>query len=248
MIFHYIKYLYNCFIGYSIGLLLNDFFNRQFPNEHKIFTNHVTNLFVNVSYNCIYYFSKFQIFYMNTKNNLNLFIEINPVLSKIRDEINNIIFKKNESRFVIQYVNNGTTYDKPIEEFDFIINSLQIKDTIMRRLFYKKDEIDNSFLESNIKFILIEFKIGENTHKIDLNIDHFNYYLVGNKFTKEFFIFYIKNHLHIHNKINNNDNCNIKIIDHNVNSIQVDFTDKNESIILDKTGYRIDITNNPNNE
>ena len=55
MIFHYIKYLYNCFIGYSIGLLLNDFFNRQFPNEHKIFTNHVTNLFVNVSYNCIYF-------------------------------------------------------------------------------------------------------------------------------------------------------------------------------------------------
>ena len=175
-------------------------------------------------------------------------ILVSPVLSKIRDEINNIIFKKNESRFVIQYVNNGTTYDKPIEEFDFIINSLQIKDTIMRRLFYKKDEIDNSFLESNIKFILIEFKIGENTHKIDLNIDHFNYYLVGNKFTKEFFIFYIKNHLHIHNKINNNDNCNIKIIDHNVNSIQGDFTDKNESIILDKTGYRIDITNNPNNE
>ena len=117
----------------------------------------------------------------------------------------------------------------------------------MRRLFYKKDEIDNSFLESNIKFILIEFKIGENTYKIDLNRDHFNYYLVGNKFTKEFFIFYIKNHLHIHNKINNNDNCNIKIIDHDVNSIQVDFTDKNESIFLDKTSYRIDITNHPNN-
>lgn len=235
MIFHYIKYLYN-------------FFDRQFPTEHKIFTNQVTNLFVNASYNCIYYFSKFQIFYMNAKNNLNLFIEINPVLSKIRDEINNIIFKKNESRFVIQYVNNGTTYDKPIEEFDFIINSLLIKDTIMRRLFYKKYEIDNSFLESNIKFILIEFKIGENTYKIDLTLDHFNYYLVGNKFTKEFFIFYIKNHLHIHSKINNNDDCNIKIIDHDVNSIQVDFTEKNESIILDKTCYRIDITNHPNNE
>jgi hypothetical protein len=183
---------------------------------------------------------------MNAKNNLNLFIEINTMLSKIRDEINNIILKKNESRFVIQYVNNGTIYDKPIEEFDFIINSLLIKDTTMRRLFYKKDEIDNSFLESNIKFILIEFKIGENTYKIDLNKDHFNYYLVGNKFTNEFFIFYIKNHLHIHNKINN-EKCSLKIIDHDVNIIQVDFTDKNESIFLDKTGYRIDITNHPNN-
>ena len=56
MIFHYIKYLYNFFIGFSIGVLLNDYFDRQFPNEHKIFTNQVTNLFVNVSYNCIYYF------------------------------------------------------------------------------------------------------------------------------------------------------------------------------------------------
>jgi hypothetical protein len=172
---------------------------------------------------------------MNAKNKLILFIETNAVLSKIRDEINNIIFKKNESKFIIQYVNNGTIYDKPIEEFDFIIKSL----LTMRRLFHKKDEIDNCFFESAIKFILIEFKIGENTYTIDLKRDHFNYYLIGNKFTKEFFIFYIKNHLHINNKINTNDNCNVKIIDHHVNIIQVDFTDKNESIILDKKGYRI---------
>lgn len=245
MLFHYINILFHFFIGFSIGFLLisigfllNYLFDRQFPDEHRMFAERIDNLFLNASYNFIYYFSKFQIFYANAKNKLNLFIETNTVLSKIRDEINNI-FKKNESKFVIEYVNNGTIYDKPLEKFDFIINNLPIKDTIMRRLFYKKDEIDDSFIESDIKFILLEFKIGENTYKIDLKREHFNYYLVGNKFTKDFFIFYIKNHLHINNKTNIADKCTVKIIDHNVNSYEYVFADNKICIILDKNGYRI---------
>ena len=239
MIFHLNFFILSVYICFGIGLILIDFFHRLFPNENEIFIKYVANLFVKVSFNCIYYFSTFQIFYMNAKNKLILFIETNAVLSKIRDKINNIIFIQYVNNGTIYdkpiYVNNGTIYDKPIKEFDFIIKSL----LTMRRLFHKKDEIDNCFFESAIKFILIEFKIGENTYTIDLKRDHFNYYLIGNKFTKEFFIFYIKNHLHINNKINTNDNCNVKIIDQHVNIIQVDFTDKNESIILDKNGYRI---------
>jgi hypothetical protein len=37
----------------------------------------------------------------------------------------------------------------------------------------------------------------------------------------------------------------IKMIDHDVNSIEFEFTDKNESIILEKSGYKLlNISNN----
>jgi hypothetical protein len=76
---------------------------------------------------------------------------------------------------------------------------------------------------SDIKFMLIEFKIGETVYKIDLKTDKFNYYLLGNKFTKDFFIFYIETHLNKKHDTSNN-NCSLKIIDHNVNQLEIEFT------------------------
>ena len=39
------------------------------------------------------------------------------------------------------------------------------------------------------------------------------------------------------------DKFSLKIIDHDVNTITVDFTDKNESLTLEKNGYKLSITN-----
>ena len=88
----------------------------------------------------------------------------------------------------------------------------------------------------------MEFKIGDNEpYKVDLKTDKFNYYLVGNKFTKQFFIFYLKNYLEI--KEIKDDKVNLKIIDHDINTFEIDFTDKNESIVLEKNGYQLSIIN-----
>ena len=91
--------------------------------------------------------------------------------------------------------------------------------------------------------MLIEIKIGESEpHKIDLKTDKFNYYLVGNKFTKSFFIFYLKNYLEV-DDIKSDTQMTLKIIDHDVNRIEINFTDKNESILLEKNGYKLLIPN-----
>lgn len=248
MILQYIRNLFDFFVGFSIGLLLNDFFERKYPNEFKVFREYITNSFVNISYNCIFYFSKFQIFTVQVKNNINCFIEANPTLSKLRNDIEKIVANNKNTVNNLQYVKDGKTYDSQIENFDFIINSLLNKDIIFKRLFYSTSEISNNFEESDIKFMLAEFKIGENIYKVDLKTDFYNYYLVNNKFTKDFFIFYIKNHLHKKVQIDNNDKCSLKIIDHDVNKLEIDFTDKNESIILKKSGYKLRITNHSDNE
>lgn len=236
MIFHYIRFFFN-FFNFIFGvILLNDYFERRHPNQYNIYREFTMDLFVNTSYNCIYYFSKFQIFTFQIKNKLNSFVEASPTLSLYIEKIISFFNNKNIGNN-IQYVKHGKAYNSRIENFDFIINSSVNKDVILNRLFYVNDEIDNIFQETDIKFMLVEFKIGENIYKIDLNSETFNYYLVDNKFTKQFFIFYIKNHLDKTHDINNNDKCSLKIIDHHVNKIEFDFTDKNESIILKKSGY-----------
>ena len=96
--------------------------------------------------------------------------------------------------------------------------------------------------------MLIEFKAGDNIYKIDLETDIFNYYLIGNRFTKDFFVYYVKKYINKNNTINENDKCSVKIIDHDVNNIEIEFTDKNESILLEKNGYKLNITNHPDNK
>jgi hypothetical protein len=63
--------------------------------------------------------------------------------------------------------------------------------------------------------------------------------VVGNSFNKQFFIYYLKEILKISEEIKDDDKFNLKILDHNVNTIEIDFTDQNENIILEKTGYKL---------
>ncbi len=142
--------------------------------------------------------------------------------------------------------------DKNNVEPDFIILSCLSGDKkcMNKKILYNKEcninNVDNILIDDNynINFLLIEFKVGDNqTHKIDLKTEQFNYYIVGNKFSKDFFIFYINEYLKIDTNIKPSDKCSLKLIDHNVNKIELDFTDKNESIILEKNDYKLSITN-----
>jgi hypothetical protein len=215
-------------LGFSFLLFFDNFITKEFT----------LNLIINTSYNCIYYYSKLHIFFSKVKNE---FIEANP---NLRYYINKINFKNNEKE-IITFVKTGKLFSTPwvepigdCEDYDFIIKTFPNKN-ILRKIFYTKYEINNIFLESDIKFLLIELKIGENIYKIDLKTENFNYYLVDNKFTKDFFIFYIRIHLNKNYELNDNDKYSLKILDHNVNNIEIDFTNKNECIVLEKTGYKI---------
>lgn len=232
MLFHYISNFYNFFIGFSLGILLNDFFNRKYPNEFKFFCELLVETFMNISYNCIYYYSKCQLFFMNIKNKFNLFIEANPTLLKIRNHINNLNIYSSKFEKKIDYYG----------DYGFYIYN-HIDNNIVNKLLFYNNGNDPINEKSDIKFMLIEFKNGENIYRIDLKTDKFNYYLVGNNFTKNFFIFYIKTHLNKKDELNDDNNYTLKFIDHDVNKIEIEFTDKNESILLEKNGYKLKNTN-----
>jgi len=218
-----------------LALLLNDYLKRNYPNKYQ-------EMIVSISYNLIYLYSKAQILYANLIKVLNKKIEENPNLLKLKNDLDLLIKPKSGIVTMIEYVKNGNPVDKIDEDCDFIIYTWldETKTCVNKKLIYDLKE-PLSFSEvSDIKFLLVELKIGENSsHKIDLKTDEYNFYVVGNSFNKQFFVYYLKQILKISEEIKDDDKFNLKILDHNVNTIELDFTEKNESILLEKNGYKL---------
>jgi hypothetical protein len=222
-----------------LALLLNDYLKRNYPNKYE-------EMIVSISYNLIYLYSKAQILYANLIKVLNKKIEENPNLLKLKNDFDLLMKPKSGIVTMIEYVKNGNSVDiisdKSDDNCDFMIYSWldDTKTCVNKKLIYDLKE-PLSFSEvSDIKFLLVELKIGENSsHKIVLKTDEYNFYIVGNTFTKQFFIYYLKQILKIGEEIKDDDKFNLKIIDHDVNTVELDFTDKNESILLEKSGYKL---------
>lgn len=233
-----ISHLFNSFL---IGILFVDFIERRFPNQFQ-------NIVINISYNCIYFYSKCQIFFINIRKKLNLFIETRPALLKLKNDINSFIKCKPGKVLMYEFIKDGKItkfYDfDSVNKPDFMILSWLDNDNkcVNKKIIYKNG-CANVAEVSDITFILIEIKIGDsNLYKIELKTDKFNYYFVGNKFTKKFFIFYLKQYLEVDN-ITSDTQMTLTIIDHFVNNIKIELTDKNESILLGKNEYKLVNTN-----
>ena len=219
-----------------LAILLNDYLKRNYPDKYQ-------ELIVSISYNLIYLYSKAQILYMNLIRVVNKKIEENPNLLKLRNDLDLLLKPKSGIITMLDYIKNGNSVNITSDtECDFMIYSWldNTKNCVNKKLVYDLKE-PLSFSEvSDVKFLLIELKVGENnSHKIDLKTDEFNFYLVGNSFTKQFFIYYLKQIVKSTEEIKDDDKINLKFIDHDVNTIDLDFTDKNENIILEKTGYKL---------
>jgi hypothetical protein len=235
-----ITHLLNSFF---IGLLFIDMMERRFPVQFE-------NFMFTLSYSTIYYFSKLQIFFVNMNTNINNIIENNPNLLKIKQKFGSILSSKQESQQVTRYfVKKNKLYhlsDTRDSQPDFMILSWLSNDKkcANKKIIYNREDDILMIDSSDIKFLLIEFTVGNNrAFKIDLKTEEYNYYIIGNKFTKDFFIFYINHYLQFNIDIKDTDKCSIKLIDHDVNKLELDFTDKNESILLEKNGYKLSITN-----
>jgi hypothetical protein len=216
-------------------VLIADFIERRFPVGFQSFV-------VEISYNCIYLFSKLQIFISNSNDKINNMIDNNNTLLKIKNDIKNLL--KPGIPIVHEFIKDGKQIDLFNEnevDYDFSIVSWvdETNSYINKKLVYDKEPyIFSLSAECDIKFILIEIKIGDNNpYKIDLKTDKFNYYLVENKFNKQFFNFYLHNYLEI-TEINYDEKINLKLIDHDVNTFEIEFTDKHETIVLEKNGYK----------
>jgi hypothetical protein len=222
-----------------LALLLNDYLKRNYPEKYQ-------ELIITFSYNLIYLYSRAQILYINLIKVVNKKIEENPNLLKLKNDLDLLIKPKSGIVTMLDYIKNGNSVDiisdKSDNECDFMIYSWldDTKNCVNKKLVYDLKE-PLSFCEvSDIKFLLIELKLGDNNaYKIDLKTNEYNFYMVGNSFTKQFFIYYLKQILKSTEEIKEDCKINLKFIDHDVNTVELDFTDKNENIILEKTGYKL---------
>jgi hypothetical protein len=219
--------------------LLDDYLKRTYPKKYE-------DLFITVSYNLIYLYSKAQIFYMNIVKTVNKKIEETPKLLKLKNDLDLLLKQKNGTVTMIEYIKNGIlSTDLSMAECDFALYSRldDSKSCLNQKIVYDLDETIDVYDVSTIKFLLVEFKIGEKTYKIDLKTDTYNFYIVGNKFTKQFFRYYLTEILKVTESA---DIFSLRIIDHNVNEVELDFSDENDHILLEKTDYKLSITNNTN--
>ena len=229
-----------------VGVLFLDMLERRFPEGFK-------NYAISFSYNIIYFYSNSQILFMKYNKKFNEFIENSPTLLKIKKDFE--LLMKPRILTTYEFIKDGkpiSLFSKESSDYDFTVVSWFNEDTncIHKKIVYNKEEQSLILPEtSDVKFILLEFKVGENKlHKIDLKTDNINFNLVGNSFTRQFFIYYLKQVLKINEEFNESDKFSLKIVDYDVNSTVIDFTDKNESILLEKTSYKINILNDSKSE
>lgn len=222
-----------------IVALFVEMIERRCPDEFK-------NFMITLSYNIVYIYSKAQILYMRFTTNINEKINNNPTLLKIKTDFKSIL-NTEPSLIPVEYFKDG---DKIFATHNFSSDFAIYSWIDTGKTYINKSIVYGSHIpikigdESDIKFMLVEFKFGENnSHKIDLKTEKLNFYIVGNVFTKQFFIYYLKQISKINEEIDENANFSLKIIDQDVNSITLDFTDKNESILLEKTSYKVNIFN-----
>lgn len=216
-----------------IGILFADMLERRFPQQFK-------DILTNVTFNALYLYSKMQIKLVKWQINIINFIESNPTLSKIKTELDTIM--KPRVVTLTEFVKNGEYLRlEDASNCDFALFSWLGVDNkcVNKKIIYDINEPMTMVECSDIKFILIEMQNGENKYKVDLKTDDYNFYLVGNTFTKQFFMYYLKQKMQANPSINYDGQFSLKIIDHNVNSLEIVFTDKNESIVLEKNEYKI---------
>ena len=237
-----ISFITNLLKSVFFAYLLDDYLKRTYPKKYE-------DLFIMVSYNLIYLYSKTQIFYMNIVKTVNKKIEETPKLLKLKNDLDLLLNKKNGTVTMIECIKNGILSDNlSMIECDFALYS-RLDDSnkcLNKKIVYDLDESVDVYEVSNIKFLLVELKIGTETYKIDLKTDEYNFYIVGNRFTKQFFQYYLTEILK--QRLESLDKFSVHIIDHTVNTVQLDFLGENTHILLEKTGYKMLNINNEKSE
>lgn len=233
------KSLFALFRTGVFAVLLNDYLKRTFPEEY-------TECLIQISLKTIHLYSKLQIVTTKVCMQTKEFVNTNPFLKKIFDEI-----YKTEVINEICQVKPGAIYIKPIttnildvhfeenEESNFYIFSDNIGavDKCVNRVFLYSQPFNTNYEVSNVKFMLLELKLNGNTYKIELKNEESNYYIVNNIFDKNFFIYYLNNYqvLPTHDLIQM-EKFDIKLIDQDVNIKELEITDK-KFILIKKDEY-----------
>jgi hypothetical protein len=222
-----IYYLFGMFS--FLMLLYVNLYNHQF--DFKIFI-------MNLSYNFINLVSKFQIYFFKINKELNKIIQQCPLLLTLK---NSIISKTIVND--IEIFKDGVPYQEIINDYDFVIysnNDNGNSEVINKIILDNKSNIFEKYEVSNIKFMLLELNVGNKlSFIINLKNNNYNFYIVGNNFNLKFFEYYVKNIMKKNFLFENDDKITLSILDQNVNNTHIELHPKNQSILLEKTNYKI---------
>lgn len=237
------------------------FLNITFKNNYPEIYN---NFLINISYYCIYCFSKVQMKVIQSskfiENKYNMFLLTYP---SVRKNINNIseYFIKTQD---IEYISNGEVIEtsskkwllqnyKKVEPSENNINKMTIyTNGINKKVlsFVPFEESHYNCEKTSYNFILIEIQIYSEIKKIDLTTNEYNYMLVDNVINKEFVMYLLKTHYPRYVKIvnqffgNNLNNYKIKILDQDVNEI---ILNQYNYLTFKKDDYKISSIKDVNN-
>jgi len=236
-----IGFLINFFKTSVLCVLFNDFLKRNYPDKYN-------EIIITTSYELIQFYSKSQILYNKFVIKVNSIIESNPQLKKIINDIykkeiqQNQVYQINDDVIHIKsYKDDIDTYFEPDNNSIYLFsdNEKAIENKCINRVILHSQSFSTNYEVSNIQFMLIEVKINDETYKINLKTDTFNYYIVDNILDLKFFKYFLHNY-NICNlsaeKRKELDKIYIKIIDQNVNVKEFEISD-DKFITIKKNDY-----------
>jgi hypothetical protein len=209
------------------------------------------------SYNCIYYFSLAQIKY-------NVYLQ--PYVNKLLDQFLSYFTEENKinSLFTYSFYKNGElckTYTRQEgtiseiiepEKYDlFIASKCNLNNDSYYDICTNKMSQEYNYIESSIKFLNIVLSYNGIEYEIKLKLNDYvsyNFYIVDNIIDSAFFKYYLKYQINAKDMDidYNNFKYTIQLLDHNVNSVELDET---QAIVIKKDGYEIiKLTNNQENK
>ena len=220
------------FVKYAVFVfLVNDYFKNNYTEKYN-------SLITNGGFAIIQTYSKIQIlcnkFAVSNPTILHFVNQIfnsshssvyEPDVEFIRDGHVNFLSTKEE------LVKEGISYCNDID-YDFIIysNYDKINKIVNKTIFYKIPcESDFHCSTADIRFLLCEVEINDKTIKIDFKTDNYNYYIVNNVINHKFLEYFLKKYyqreiMDFHEFEKPFQDMKLKILDHNVEKQEFDFT------------------------
>jgi len=86
---------------------------------------------------------------------------------------------------------------------------------------------------SRIEFISVSLNVDDNLYKIYLKTDNYNFYIVDNILDKKFFVYYLMTYYNLASDVIMSQKMYLKIIDNNVNEIEIDINKEFMQILKD---------------
>jgi len=190
--------------------LSTEIINKKYPGFYK-------QVVVGIAYNVIRLYSKAELFYRNNIKSLTL-VNKDEFVSFISNNTIVVVLEKDEILNL-----------EECPEYDFIM----YEDSKNNRSFiYDLYEEGVVCEKTDYTFVLFEVIINEETYKIELKSDTYNYYVVGNVFNKSIIYYLLKTYFDLDDVTE----YKVRLLDHNVESIEFD---EQKSLELNKEAYKI---------